>query len=181
MNMLTTIKTPEDSSLLPEILLEDEESVITSDHFVVDSLEKALWAASKLDGAQKALDQLDKVARAFHDRIQSWHTKVASQYEQTVSYMESILRPFLADKLAGVKAKSIDLPGYRLGFRTSPGKVVVEDIPSAVAYLEKYVPQAVVISKEVSKSAVKPLLTAGELIPGVNLIPGETKLYVTEG
>ena len=57
----------------------------------------------------------------------------------------------------------------------------LDDTDAAVAYLEKYVPQAVVVSKDVSKSAVKPLLTAGELIPGVNLIPGETKLYVTEG
>lgn len=177
MNMLLT--QPEVSQL-PEILLDDEDSLVTNDHFVVDSLEKALWAASKLDQAQKAIDDLTKTARLFHDRIQSWHTKTCEKYEQTISYMESLLRPFLNDKLSAVKAKSINLPGYRVGLRTSPAKVVIEDSISALAYLEKYVPQAVVISKDVSKTALKPLLTAGELIPGINLIPGETKLYVTE-
>ncbi len=180
MNMLS-IDRPTDLSELPEILLDDEDQLVTQEHFVVDSLEKALWATSKLDQAQKALDDLTKAARMFHDRIQTWHTKASQKYEQTVSYMETLLRPFLADKLTGVKAKSIDLPGYRVGFRTSPAKVIIEDPHAAVEYLEKYVPEAVVVSKDVAKTVVKPLLTAGELIPGVNLILGETKLYVTEG
>ncbi len=80
MNMLLT---QTEVSQLPEILLDEQDSLITNDHFVVDSLEKALWAASKLDQAQKAIDDLTKAARLFHDRIQSWHTKASEIFVPT--------------------------------------------------------------------------------------------------
>lgn len=169
-----------DISLLPMILLDEEDTSLEPQKFLVDSLEKALWAASKISRAQNELSEIQEKAQYFRGLIESWETKSSQTHLDTVSYLSSILRPFLKDRLTGLKARSLHLPGYRLGLRTSPPRVVVDDNELGVAYLEKSNPEAIRVKKELVKSALKPILASGVKVPGTALVPGEETLYVTE-
>jgi hypothetical protein len=164
---------------LPAILTEEEDLVPVREHFVVDSLDKALWAASKV-AAERTIEDLTALGKAFHERIDAWLERACTPHLDTTGYLGSLLRPFVVDRLTGVKARSLTLPGYRIGLRTSPARVLVEDQEVALAWLEKAVPEAVAVTKEVVKSAVKPLLASGKEVPGVVLTTGEDVLYVQE-
>lgn len=169
-----------DETNLPDILMGEETDVPVHEGFVVDSLEKGLWTASKVAAAQKAVVELSMTARFFHGKIDAWLEKSIAPHLNTVTYLSMLLRPFLEDRLMGVKARSITLPGYRVGFRANPVKVVVDETEAAIEYLEHVYPEAIQVKKEILKSALKPLLNAGKEIPGVRMIPGEEVLYVQE-
>lgn len=165
---------------LSAILVGSEEDQAPAEGFVINSLEKGLWAASKIARAQRNLEEIAQKAQYFHGLIDAWQEKSSGPYLSTIGYLSSLLRPFLTDRLIGVKSRSLILPGYRIGFRSTPSKVVIDEPEVALPYLEKAHPQAVQTKKEIIKSALKPLLAKGELIPGVTLSDGDEVLYVQE-
>lgn len=169
-----------DLSQLPMILLDSEPDALEPERFQVTNLEKALWATAKIAHAQKILSEIQEKAGYFRSLIDAWETKSSQTHLDTVTFLSSLLRPFLKDRLTGMKTRSIHLPGYRLGLRTSPPRVAVDDSELAIGYLESTHPETIQIKREVVKSVLKPILAGGELVPGASLVPGEETLYVTE-
>lgn len=178
MNAMMTMTRPDEALDLPGVLVEDVPETVRTESFQVDTMDKGIWAAGKIVQAQRSLEELERWARVFHDRIDAWVAKASKPHLDTVGYLGSLLRPFLADRLRGLRVRSLTLPGLRLGFRTSPSRVVVDDPVKALGYLEERHPEAIQVKREVLKTALKPLLSRGEAIPGVSLVEGDESLYV---
>ena len=179
MNSLLTRTSVEEPNL-PAILMDQEIESPVQEGFMVDSLEKALWAASKIALAQRNLEETSEKARYFHGLIDAWQEKTMKPSISTVGYLSELLRPFLTDRLIGVRSRSISLPGYRIGYRSTPSRVVVDEAEVAIHYLEKIYPQAIQPTKESRKSILKPILAPGKEVPGMSLVDGDEILYVQE-
>ena len=179
MNALLTRTSVEETSL-PAILMDQEVESPVQEGFAVDSLEKALWAASKIALAQRNLEETSEKARYFHGLIDAWQEKTMKPHISTIGYLSELLRPFLTDRLIGVRSRSISLPGFRIGFRSTPSRVVVDEAEIAIHYLEKVFPQAIQTKKEIMKSTLKPIMATGKEIPGMSLVDGDEILYVQE-
>jgi len=179
MNALMTRPTVDETSL-PAILMDQEVESPVQEGFTVDSIEKCLWTASKIALAQKNLEETSEKARYFHGLIDLWQEKTMKPHISTVGYLSELLRPFLTDRLIGVRSRSISLPGYRIGFRSTPSRVVVDEAEVAIHYLEKIYPQAIQTKKEIMKSVLKPIMATGKEIPGMSLVDGDEILYVQE-
>lgn len=148
--------------------------------FVVDTQDKATWAARRYLQAEKRMKERERLAKEYKAKIDSWLERADKGDLDTTETMRTLLTPYLENELSGSKRKrSIDLLGVRVGFRKLPERVEIVDTSMALDFCEANHPEVVVVKKELSKSELRKVTQKGDLIPGVVFDGGEDRLVVT--
>lgn len=168
---------------IDEIVFDDERDTAESKHregFVVDTQDKATWAARRYLQAEKRMKERERLAKEYKAKIDSCLEKANKGDLDATETMRTLLTPYLENELAGNKRKrSIDLLGVRIGFRKLPERVEVVDTAMALDFCEANHPEVVIVKKELSKSELRKTAQKGALIPGVVLDGGQDRLVVT--
>jgi hypothetical protein len=162
---------------LEEILSPDSSE--SKEPFIVDSPEKAAWAARKIMDAESRIEQYTEQSKQYKNRIDSWFTKAVQDEIESVNYLKVLIRPFIEHEVSiQSKRKTIRYPGLNIQLRKKPDRIDITDKEIAMSFCEANHTDAIIIKKELSKTYLKDLLTKkGEIIPGTTMVPGNTELY----
>ena len=166
---------------LEDILMDDPPEEDKRESFVVDTIEKAAWAARKFIEAQNRIDERFQQNSDFKGKIDLWSDRANSEDIKTLQYMKSILEPYAKKMIDGQKrSKNLKLPGAKVIFRTSPESVEVANEDMAISFCEANYPKAVESKKVLLKQELKKLLSQGKVIPGVKLVSGSEKMFIKD-
>jgi len=144
---------------LEEVLAPDR----PKEGFVVDTLNRAMWASRKLQAIRKKEAEAHAEAKAQMNLIVDWLQGVTDECAQEASYFEGLLAPWVLPQLTK-RSRSVKLPGAVLGFRAG-GKTVVYDEATLVAWAKAHRPEFVRVKEEVAKSEVaQAVITDGEVL-----------------
>jgi len=126
---------------------------------------------------------LGKIAdrRARAARIRENAEKMASAEEREAEALEWrfgwVIQAWLKAELDGGKRKSIRLFHGVIGYRTRPAGVSVTDPAAALEWARFNLPAAVTEALD-KKALAETLLTTGEALPFVQLLPAEEVFYI---
>ncbi|NCN05101.1 MAG: hypothetical protein GW949_05675 [Spirochaetales bacterium] len=173
---LTLEMTHEQMPQLSDLLI--EKTPTESEHFTIDSPEKAAWAGRRIIDAEDRISKLKERTQIYKAQIDKWYEKAIREDLDSIEYLRYMIRPYVEEEVSHQhKSKTLHLPGISVQLRKKPDRIDVVDTETAISFCEMNHPDAVVVKKEVSKSYLKQLLSKGELIPGCDLIPGTQELY----
>lgn len=154
-------------------------STETSPTFQVDSLKKADWAVARILDAESRMTRRTELASELHSRVEAWLSKANAPDNDTVSYLSSLLRPFVEAELSKVRrSRSLLLPSGTAQLRKLPDKVDIVDRDAALAYCKENLPGLVIVREDLSKTELKKAVFDGNAIPGVEAELGHDELYV---
>jgi hypothetical protein len=169
----------QEPATIDTILHSTEELSTRDETFVIDTQEKATWAARKILQAQTRIAERENLAKTYKARIDLWLDDACKPDSETIDNLSSFLDPYLHQELENIKRrKSIKLLGATIGFRTLPRKVDIINPEQAIDFCETHHPDAVIVKKDLSRSELRKLAESGTLIPGVVLDGGTERLYV---
>lgn len=153
--------------------------------FTVDTEQKALWAARKLQHARRKIAERTEVAAAEIARIQAWADETNKRHEDSAGFFESLLENYHRTMLAAdTKQKTIKLPGVTLKARAGQPAWTFDDdafIAWAVVNEPSLLRHTTVPNKTDAKKALTVLETgividaSGEVVDGITVAPAETK------
>jgi hypothetical protein len=171
----------QEPATIDDILHPTNELTTHDETFVVDTEEKATWAARRILQAQTRIAERGHLAKTYKARIDQWLEEASKPDTETINTLSSFLDPFLRQELESIhRRKSIKLLGATIGFRTLPRKVDIINPEQAIDFCETHYPDAVIVKKDLSRSELRKLAESGTLIPGVVLDGGMERLYVKE-
>lgn len=153
----------------------------TDEGFRIDDDRKAAWAAGKILAARRRIANRTGMAEAYQGRILDWLSKANMADQQSVTYLEASLRPWVEATVAHLgRARSFSLPGAKVGLRKKPDRVEIVDTESALAFCSEHLEDVVLVKRDLSKTELKRHLAEGARIPGAQLVPGTDELTVVE-
>jgi hypothetical protein len=147
--------------------------------FIVDSLAKADWCISRILDAEAHIARRAALASELHARIDAWFQKASAADNDSVSYLSSLLRPYVESEVSTQRrSRSLVLPSGVAQLRKLPDRLDIVDKDAALSYCESLHPEAVVVRKDLAKTELKRLVFSGEAIPGVSAELGLDELYI---
>jgi uncharacterized protein YqcC (DUF446 family) len=147
--------------------------------FMVDTLSKASWCASRILEAQTRIDQRSELAQSYIERIRSWADSASASDRDTVDYLGSLLKPYVETAVAQQhRSRSLILVSATASLRKLPDRLEITDTTAALAYCKQNHPEAVIIREDLSKTELKRLVFNGNAIPGIIAELGGDKLFV---
>ena len=178
MNEATLLQEP---PAIDEILHPSGELSTSEQAFIIDTQEKATWAARRILHAQSRKAEREHLAKTYKAQIDLWLEGACKPDRDTIETLSGFLAPYLRQELDGnQRRKSIKLLGATIGYRTLPRKIEIINAEQAIKFCETNHPDAIIIKKDLSRSELRKLAEAGTLIPGVVLDGGTERLYVKE-
>ena len=173
---------------LDEYLNEDIEEVTkNSAPFIVNSVDKAIWAMRKIATIDQSIAEVDKAADAVVDRTNAWRVEEVKRISSQRGFFEGLLegyhRRIMADN---PKQKTIKLPHGQLQIRAQQPEFV-RDGKKIIEWADKEMP--VVITREPKldwgtlKDSLKiveniAMTSQGEVVPGITVVPRGDKFSV---
>jgi hypothetical protein len=157
-----------------------ESSDTVAPAFVVDSLAKADWAVSRILEAEARIARRAALASELHTRIDAWLTKASAADNDSISYLTNLLRPYVESEVSMQRrSRSLILPSGTAQLRKLPDRLDIIDRDAALSYCESSHPEAVIVKKDLSRSALKALIVSqGEAVPGCSFELGPDELYI---
>lgn len=146
------------------------------DAFVVDSMEKADWVLGKIAKCRARMQENEVYAKKQIEKFTTWLEEVNAMENESISYFEIVLQPYLESAIAGTKKKSVKLPNGTIGFRRSTN--FVKDDNALLDYLKGNAPAYVKVKESVDWANFKKtckvdgnkLVTEdGEIVPAVTV------------
>lgn len=181
----------------------DPEAAAESGTFVIDSIDAANWAVSKLAIHASRLAECEAFARRELARLTLWLEGQREQAEQASSFLAGLLRRYHEGRLAEqgidvhdvsrdewgkVRDKTIKLPAGELVARKGADEWLVDDdVLLAWAKANKRTDIVRPRPDEVDRNAVKQafiaaagkaVTTDGDVVPGITVTEGELKFKV---
>jgi hypothetical protein len=171
---------------LPSLLFPDFDSLLPGDDetgrepFVINDPSRASWAIARILEAQARMAERESLAGIYKARIEQWLATANQADESSATYLSFLLEPYVKDEVSKLhKSRTLSLPTGTASLRKLPDRLEITDNAVALAYCETEHPEAVVIRKELDKSALKDLiLRQAEPVPGVEAGVGEDRLYI---
>jgi hypothetical protein len=148
--------------------------------FVIDSLAKADWAVARILEAESRIARRSELAANLHARIDAWLTKASAADNDSITFLSALLRPFVDFEIAKQhRSRTLLLPSGTAQLRKLPDRLDIIDRDAALSYCETSHPEAVIVKKDLSRSALKTLIVSqGEAVPGCSFELGPDELYV---
>jgi hypothetical protein len=148
--------------------------------FVIDSLAKADWAVSRILEAEARIARRAALASELHARIDAWLTKASAADNDSITFLSALLRPFVDFEIATQRrSRTLLLPSGSAQLRKLPDRLDIIDRDAALSYCETSHPEAVIVKKDLSRSALKTLIVSqGEAVPGCAFELGPDELYI---
>ena len=166
-----------------DLISDDSPEQEVQEGFAVRDLQSADWCLAKALSAQKRINEIEAYAEAAIAEARKRIEREVSGYRRTVERMATFLEPWVRERLAGEKRKSLRLLSGRVGLRKSPDRLEVTDAELAIAYLKSFGgADAIRVKEEVDKRALMADVKAGAPLPeGCELVPGSERFYLDEG
>jgi len=148
--------------------------------FIVDSLPKADWCISRILDAEARIARRAALASELHARIDTWFQKASAADNDSISYLSSIIRPFVESEVSiQRRSRSLILPSGTAQLRKLPDRLDITSPETAMAWASENAPNAIIIKKELSRSVLKSLIVSqGEAVPGCEFSLGSDELYI---
>ena len=156
------------------------------ERFEIKDDAQAAWAMRKLLSLKKKWDETEAIADAERTRIDAWVHHAHSKLEPDVTYFQALLTRYAQQQRASDDRKSIETPYGVVKSRSTQPKFKVTDEDEFFKWAEENLPDAVVVKRSPSLTALKKAVTVestgtlglvamsehGEIIPGVAVEPG---------
>lgn len=169
-----------------------EEQVALKERFKVDTLEKAIWAARKLKAEHDKYQEIKKAYDTEKQRLDAWIARQKKTAERHTGFFAGLIEEYHRIRLAqNSKDKKLDLIDAVSQARTYEASVEITDKEALLAYMvANEALDAEFIKREPElkwgdlKQVLQPvgdgavIIGTGEIIPGVAVKPGETKITV---
>lgn len=156
--------------------------------FVVDNDQKADWAIRKLAVIRRKQAENKAIYDAEIIRITEWLSTVNTALDRDALYFEAVLTPYaLLQRSEG--RKTVTLPHGTLKTTAGQSRIEFKDEFKFIEWAKVNDPALLRIKTDVDKSALKVLITEegvlistqGEIIPDVEVVPGQTSVkFITE-
>jgi hypothetical protein len=148
--------------------------------FTVDTLAKTDWAVAKILDAEARNARRAELAAQLHARIDLWLTKASSSDQDTITYLTSLLRPFVESEIAKQRrSRTLLLPSGSASLRKLPDRLDILDREAALAYCQASHPEAVVVKMDLSMSVLRTIIfKENQPIPGVDAELGRDDLVI---
>ena len=156
--------------------------------FVVDNDQKADWAIRKLAVIRRKQAENKAIYDAEIIRITEWLSTVNTALDRDALYFEAVLTPYaLLQRSEG--RKTVTLPHGTLKTTAGKSRIEFKDESKFIEWAKVNDPALLRIKTDVDKSALKVLITEegvlistqGEIIPDVEVVPGQTSVkFITE-
>jgi hypothetical protein len=135
--------------VVDDLLDDDAIAVAEKPQFRIDSQESANWVIRRI-----------KDWRAYRDRLDSWYELEVRRSERNEAFLlgrfGDQLRCWAAKTIAAVggKTKSLNLPSARIGFKTVPARLVIDDEIAVLAWAKQHCPEAIVTVVRLSRTPI---------------------------
>ena len=148
--------------------------------FVIDSLAKADWAVSRILDAEARNARRAELASLLHARVDQWLNKASASDQESIDNLTALVRPFAEVEIAKQRrSRSLVLPSGTIQLRRLLDRLDITDPEAAMAWATDNAPEAIIVRKELSKSALKTLIFKdGEAVPGIEASLGTDEIYV---
>lgn len=190
--MAATVHPLDDAQLDAQVdaILSDPEAASETGLFEVNNKDRANRAVWKIGRIQADLDDDEALFRAERARLDEWITDRRVRAEKAIEFLTTLTAGFHAIVLEeDPKKKTIKLPAGDLTARKQPDQWVVDDPEYLIQWAEQAGWREVIRTRdpEVDRPALKRtfhvtpdgvLSPDGERVPGVTVVPGETKFVV---
>jgi phage host-nuclease inhibitor protein Gam len=168
-------------------IAQQQPGLVIADRFIVDDDDKANWALRKLAKTRAAIEEIDEAAVREQERISQWRVTETTKLIRQAQFFEGLLGEFHRLRLSvDPKAKTVNLPAGKLKSRAGSDvwEFDTEKFIEWAATQERFIRTKVEIDRAGAKKALKPKggkvidPETGEVVPGVDVIPGERKFTV---
>ena len=163
--------------------------------FIVDNDRKATWAMRKLLEHKQAIDSVVAIAEAEIARIQQWADEQSAKHAPSIDYFEGQLIRYARQvrEESDGKVKSVSTPYGKVTSRAGSEKWVIDDDEflgwareSKPEWVKTVEQRGVDIATLKDALAIEPTDTLGlvpitpdgEIIPGIQIVVGETTYKV---
>ncbi len=170
-----------------EFLEETTPEVEDGERFVIDSIDKAVWAVGKIKERRAELAEVDAFVERQIMQIKAWREKKAESIGNDVMFFESLLKPYAAAQVEGKKSKSVKLPNGTLSFKKSAPNYT-KDEGALLEFVKAEAPDCIKTKESVDWAEYKKRLhfadagklvtDDGEVVPGVSYEQKEDSFIV---
>ena len=152
----------------------DEPAEEEREGFHITTSLMADWGLRKLRTVLAKVEEDCETAEAEHRLIDEWLKRETAKHEDTIRSFRGLLSDWHRRALAAdPRAKTIELPAGRLVARKQPDRIEIADVDEFLA-LNPGAPTIVRTTVSPDKRAIlADVKETGEILPGVQFIPGE--------
>jgi len=167
-----------------ELLDRDIELQPEQQRFTIDSLDKADWAIRKIIRHQKLIDEAKAFVADRIDELDRFLEDVETSNGIEIVNFQSMLRPWIAEQLAGGRKKSVALPSGTVSLRSRDPEFFVNGIKvtaknkQLTENVKKFAPEFIKIEEYTDWAGLKETLTVTKLGHVVNS-DGEILNWIT--
>jgi hypothetical protein len=164
----------ETGEILSVLIVSESEG---DERFEITDQKSAEWLLEKTQDAQLALKSLDEKLAILTENINAMKAEQFARLNFLEYRFGNSLEDWVKKASSGSGKKSVNTMYGRVGFRTTPSKIVPVDVEDAIEWAETHFPDAVKISKRL---AVSPLKGHEEELPPelFTVVPPSEKFYI---
>lgn len=170
-----------------ELLAEVENATESSFRFTVENLEQVNWAFRKIKAYMEKKAELEVLAKAEIERIQSWLAGEVKQIDNSIGFFEGLLTEY------AVKQRELDpkfkcsTPYGKVSFRKQQPKWEYEDEVVLDSLKASELNEYIRVKEEINKADLKKAMKVvegravtsdGEIIEGIKVIDQPDKLDI---
>lgn len=128
----------------------DKEFQAQPEHFKIDSLDKLDWAVRKWKKVDSDMQAKIECAQRQILKLQAYMRDVKDRADKNKVALESMMRPFVEQQLAGGKTKTIPLPSGKVGLRKQH-PIIEKDDEKLVKFLHESKREDLIEIREIPK------------------------------
>lgn len=164
------------------------------ERFTVTDEASAEWCLEKMEENEKARALIDEQYKQMTARYEKWRADALAELESSDAYLKGLLLPWVQEKVADGKKKSVKLPSGRVGFRAG-GEIwkmgdekVEATTPALLAFVKQDNDSFVKVQESVRWGDYKKTLNImkdgrvatsdGQIIEGMTVTKGAQSFYV---
>ncbi|AME03340.1 host-nuclease inhibitor Gam family protein [Selenomonas sp. oral taxon 136] len=162
--------------------------------FEVTDEASAEWCLEKLEENEKTRALIDEQYKQMTARYEKWRADALAEIDGSDAHLKGLLEPWVAEKIADGKKKSVKLPSGRVGFRAG-GEIwkmgdekVEATTPALLAFVKQDDDSFVKVQESVRWGDYKKTLNVmkdgrvatsdGQIIEGMTVTQGAPSFYV---
>ena len=165
-----------------------------NERFTVTDEASAEWVLEKLEKNAKARALIEEQYKQMTARYEKWRADALAEIDGSDAHLKGLLEPWVTEKIADGKKKSVKLPSGRVGFRAG-GEIwkmgdekVEATTPALLAFVKQDDDSFVKVQESVRWGDYKKTLNVmkdgrvatsdGQIIEGMTVTKGAPSFYV---
>lgn len=173
------------------------ENTAEKERFEVTDASSAEWCLEKIAELEARKAEVDAQYKKMIERYDKWREDELKNIEDSTTFFQSLLRPWVTEELKTSKKKSISLPSGRVGIRkgketwTLAGKEFDRNDPALLVIAKSMDEKYIEVKESVKWAELKKTLHVtekgtvvsadGEIIDAFYVVQGEPRFYVEVG